>query len=77
MRQWLKNLRGDKGETQMFVANVLGVRQEEYSRIENGIRYEDLPLSIAAKISDHFEIPLSTIRNYEEELAALAESEVK
>lgn len=39
MRQWLKNLRDDKGETQMFVANVLGVRQEEYSRIENGIRF--------------------------------------
>lgn len=69
MRQWLKQLRDERNETQVFVAGILGVRQEEYSRIENGIRYEDLPLSLAAKIADHFNIPLSTIRNYEEALA--------
>lgn len=75
MRLWLKNLREEKKYTQEFVAQKLGMNQNTYSRLESGIYKKDMTISIGSKISDLFEIPLSTIRNYEEALAA--ESEVK
>ena len=68
MRNWLKDIRDRKGYTQQHMANLLGVTVQQYNFIENGKRQQDLNLSTASKLSDIFEIPLSTIRNYEEAL---------
>lgn len=75
MRTWLKKLRGEKSYTQDFVAQKLGMNQNTYSRLEKGIYRKDMTISIASKLSDLFNIPLSTIRNYEEKL--VEESEAK
>lgn len=77
MREWLKKLREDNGYTQEVVAQKLGMNQNTYSRLENGVYRKDMTISLGAKLSDLFNVPLSTIRNYEEELAALAEREVR
>ncbi|MEG2516691.1 MAG: helix-turn-helix transcriptional regulator [Acidaminococcaceae bacterium] len=68
MRIWLKEIRESKGYTQNFVAKKLGMNQNTYSRLENGIYKKNMTISLGAKISDLFDIPLSKIRNYEEEL---------
>lgn len=69
MRSWLKKLREDKGYTQEFVAQKLGMNQNTYSRLENGIYKKDMTIALGSKLSDLFNIPLSTIRNHEEALA--------
>lgn len=71
MRVWLKKLREEKGYTQKFVAQKLGINQNTYSRLENGIYKKELTIFLGSKISDLFNIPLSSIRNYEEELASI------
>ena len=71
MREWLKKLREDSGLTQSEIAESLGVSQHYYSNIENGKRQEDMNLSTASKLADLFNIPLSTVRMHEEQLAAL------
>lgn len=68
MRVWLNNLRKKSGMTQQEVAIQLGVTVQQYNFIENGKRQADLNLSTASKLSDIFNIPLSTIRNHEEEM---------
>lgn len=73
MREWLRRLRKANGLTQCDTAELLGVSQNYYCNIENGLRQADLTLSTAAKIADLFNIPLSTIRNHEESLAAESE----
>ena len=72
MRIWLKKLREEKGYTQEFVAQKLGINQNTYSRLENGIYKKELTISLGSKIPDLFNIPLSSIRNYEEELASIS-----
>lgn len=71
MRIWLKKLREEKGYTQKFVAQKLGINQNTYSRLENGIYKKELTISLGSKISDLFNISLSSIRDYEEELASI------
>lgn len=68
MRAWLNNLRKKSGMTQQEVAVRLGVTVQQYNFIENRKRQADLNLSMASKLSDIFNIPLSTIRNYEEDM---------
>lgn len=68
MREWLKKLRKEKGLSQTDVAIEFNLTQNAYSKIENGDRQADLNLSTAAKIADYFDIPLSRIRCYEEQL---------
>lgn len=70
MRSWLKKLREQKNLTQTKTAELLGISRQSYNFIENYERQIDLNLSTASKISDIFEIPLSTIRNHEEALRA-------
>lgn len=75
MRSWLKDLRNKKGWTQTETAKRLKMSRQLYNFIENGTRQKDMTISLGSKISDLFDIPLSTIRNYEEDMAE--ESEVK
>lgn len=66
MRKWLKTLRDKNSLTQRDLADLLNISQNYYCNIENGVKQVDLNLSTASKLSDIFNIPLSTIRNYEE-----------
>lgn len=68
MREWLKNLRRNKKLSQEEVAAEFNITQNAYSKLENGDRQADMNLSTAAKIADYFDIPLSRIRYYEEQL---------
>lgn len=68
MREWLKNLRKQNNITQSDMADLLGISQNYYCNIENGVRAPHLTLPLASQISDIFDIPLSKIRNYEEAL---------
>lgn len=69
MRKWLIELRKHNGMSQSAIAELLEISQPYYAQIERAERQADLTLSVAAKIADIFNIPLSTIRNYEEALA--------
>lgn len=66
MRTWLKEARLTNELTQRKTADLLGLSQNYYCNIENGLRQHELTLSTAAKIADLFNIPLSEIRNLEE-----------
>lgn len=66
MRIWLKHLRQRNKWTQAQIAEKLNISRQQYGFIETGERQADMNLSVACKISDIFNIPLSTIRNYEE-----------
>ncbi len=68
MRLWLRGYREKVGLTQEDIAEKLGISQNYYADIENGKRQADMNLSLAAKLADFFNIPLSAIRNFEEEL---------
>lgn len=65
MRLWLKQLREQAGFKQEAVASLLGVTQTAYSKLENGERRKDLPLSIMSKLSDIFSISLEQICEWE------------
>lgn len=69
MRLWLRNLRESKGWSQADVAAMLEITRQSYNFYENGKRQKDMTISIGSKIADLFNIPLSTIRNFEEALA--------
>lgn len=69
MRKWLFDLRKKLNLTQAQMASKLGLSQPYYAQIESGDRQPVLLLTTAARISDIGDIPLSTIRNYEEALA--------
>lgn len=69
MRIWLKDLRNKKGWTQTETAKRLKMSRQLYNFIENGARQKDMTISLGSKLSDLFNIPLSTIRNFEEALA--------
>lgn len=68
MRKWLKDLRVNKNLTQNDLAKMLNISQNYYCNIENGVKQADLNLSTACKLSDIFNISLSKIRAFEENL---------
>ncbi len=77
MRKWLIELRAKRGITQNAMSKLLKISQSYYAQIETGDRQIDLNLSTASKLSDIFNIPLSTIRNYEEELRRTEHERIK
>lgn len=67
MRMWLKNLREDKRLSRQEVANKLDIDVEYYELLENGRLPINIPVLLAAKISDLFTIPISRLIIYEGE----------
>lgn len=65
MRQWLLNLRRDRGMTQLDVAKKLEISEAYFNYIENGERQKKMDIALAAKLSAIFEIPLAEIIEYE------------
>jgi putative transcriptional regulator len=51
-RNWLKELRQEKGFTVRAIAKELGISFSHYSGIENGVKNPSLPLAL--KISSFF-----------------------
>lgn len=52
VREWLKNLRKEKGLSQQEIAEKMEISQNYYSMIETGERQKDLDLSLAKKLGE-------------------------
>ena len=61
MRGYLKELRAQKGFTQIEVAKKLDVSESYYSLIESGARKQEMPLSFAQKISAVFGVTVDFV----------------
>lgn len=61
LRNYLKKIRKESGLTQEQAALKFGIGASSYTMIENGERQKDISLSLAKKISDVFDVPLSTV----------------
>lgn len=61
MRNWLKQLREERGMTQKQVAEQLNISESYYSYIEAGDRQKMMDISLARKISKIFGISIEQI----------------
>lgn len=61
MRTWLFEVRTGSGMTQLEVANKAGVSESYYAMIEKGQRQQRMDITLAAKFSSIFNIPLDRI----------------
>ena len=60
-REYLKKLREDRGLNQYEVAGQLGISQNYYCDIENGVRQKDLKVNTLIKLSEILEVPAETL----------------
>lgn len=67
-REWLRNLRTNKGFTQAEMARRLGISRQYYYYIEKGDRMESLDLDTANKLAKIFKINVAAVCKYEEAL---------
>ena len=65
MRIWLKRKRIECGLSQAQLAEKLGIKQYDYSRIETGSRQKKLSLETAMKLSEFLEITMEEIQLFE------------
>ena len=66
MRNWLKELRKQKGMLQKEVAEKIGLTQSNYNMIEKGERQDDMSLSIIEKLSEVFDVSILYIIEQEQ-----------
>ena len=50
----LRELREDRDKTQTEIAKILGMKQSQYSRYENGIR--DIPLDSLITLAKYYDV---------------------
>lgn len=67
MRKWLKNIRTEHKMTVHEMAEILDMDVDFYETIETGQLPLNIPVLIAAKIADIFDISLSRLILLEEE----------
>lgn len=67
MREWLKNLRTEKGLTMKTMGTKLGISESYYCAIENGERQKKMDIVLASGISSALGIPLAKIMTLEKE----------
>ena len=65
VREWLKNLRGDRSSAE--IAEKLGMTQQYYNYIENGKRQMNMDLQLCVKLSKIFDISVEQIIEYEKQ----------
>ena len=65
MRQWMKEMREKNGITQAQMGEQLDISEAYYSYIESGDRQKNLDLTLAAKLSVIFGIPIQQIVEFE------------
>lgn len=68
MRQYLKELREEKGLTQQEVAEQMGIGQSYYSDIELAVKQTDMSLSTIQKLCKVFGLPVERIVEEENRL---------
>ena len=65
MRNYLKMLRLERGETMEDVAKALGITRQYYEMIEKGKRKKSLDIQTINQLARHFGIPMSVLVDYE------------
>ena len=68
MREWLKTLRVENGYTMKAMGEKLGISESYYCAIENGERQKKMDMVLASGLAAIFEIQVSKIVTYEEQL---------
>lgn len=66
MRKYLKDARTESKLTQLELAKRLGISQNYYCDIENGVRQKDLKNSIVMDLSKVLNVSVETILKEEE-----------
>lgn len=61
MREWLRDLRNQKGLTMKNMAEKLGISESYYCAIENGERQRKMDMLLASGLSTILEVPVSRI----------------
>lgn len=67
MREWLKNLRTEKGLTMKQMGDKLGISESYYCAIENGIRQKKMDMMLISALSVALGIPMSDVVRHEAE----------
>lgn len=52
----LRDLREERGLTQMEISGILGIKQQQYSKYENG--HNELPLRYLTTMADYYNVPV-------------------
>lgn len=67
MREWLRNLRTEKGMTMKELGKKLGISESYYCAIENGERQKKMDVVLVAGLSSALGVPMTCIAQYEAE----------
>lgn len=65
LREWLKQLRDNKGFTQQYVSDKLGVTRQYYQQIETGERMPKITMEMICRISKLYNIELHLVAEME------------
>ena len=68
MRNYLVELRSQKGLSQQDVADKLGITRQYYQMIETGERQKDLDLSLAGGLAVLLGVTIMDIERYEAQI---------
>jgi transcriptional regulator with XRE-family HTH domain len=74
MREYLKNLRINSNMTMQDVADAFGITKQYYEMIESGDRQKKMDVTLLAKISSLFNVPIERIAMYEQEIMSRKEN---
>lgn len=66
MREWLKNLRIEKGFTMRDMSEKLCISESYYSMIESGGRQKKMDLTVVSSIASIFGLPITRIIELEQ-----------
>ena len=73
MREWLKDLRTERGLTMKQLGEKLGISESYYCAIENGVRQKKMDVMLISALSVALDVSMSDIVQLESEyLGALA-----
>lgn len=61
MREWMKEKRTEKGLTMRETAEKLDISEAYYSYIESGERQKNMDITLVAKLSVIFSLPIQQI----------------
>ena len=67
MREWLKKCRDYSGITPAQMADKLDISSDYYAQIESGTRQKNMDITLIAKLSAIFGLPLQRIIELEEQ----------
>lgn len=65
MREWLRQIRTDRGLTMKSVADTLGISESYYCSIENGDRQKKMDMTVIWGLSAALSIPITKVVDFE------------